>query len=309
VRPDPGLAPGAPLLGFISPSKPNRFPTARAPSPLDRPFLRTTAALSSSGFRLSWVLAPSNATTPGAPSSPHHDLSTAARRVEVARPPPVPSSGFLPLSTVLATHAARTDPCESAVTVAPRRFAALFHAARVPGVALQSFPFPRSRTRSRGPPASLRVRVRPAQRRGTNRGVRGPFPRCADLSPRLARRLAGLEGRDDGSLESLGHCASPVAGLVLQRPRLGSAGLTGYGGRHARFEALLPSRVRSFERLPPWPGDSRTAGALLGFLVHERPASHPAGPTRFRADRTLRVSPQGESPGSPPKPHVHARTL
>jgi len=146
--------------------------------------------------------------------SPHHDLSTAAGWVEVARPPPVPSSGFLPLSTVLATHAARTDPCESAVTVAPRRFAALFHAARAPGVALQSFPFSRSRTRSRGPPASLRVRARPTQRRGTNRGVRGPFPRCADLSPQLARRLAGLEGRDDGSLESLGHCASPVAGLV-----------------------------------------------------------------------------------------------
>jgi len=150
----------------------------------------------------------------GCPLSPHHDLSTAAGWVRVARPSPVPSSGFLPLSTVLATHAARTNSCESAVTVAPRRFAALFHAARAPGVALQSFPFSRSRTRSRGPPASLRVRARPTQRRGTVRGIRGPFPRCADLSPRLARRLAGLEGRDDGSLESLGRCASRVAALV-----------------------------------------------------------------------------------------------
>jgi len=102
--------------------------------------------------------------------------------------------------------------------VAPRRFAGLFHPARAPGVALQSFPFSRSRTRSRGPPASLRVRVRPAQRRGTNRGIRGSFPRRVDLLPRLARRLAGLEGRDDGSLESLGHCASPVAGLVCAAP-------------------------------------------------------------------------------------------
>jgi len=76
----------------------------------------------------------------GCPLSPHHDLSTAAGWVEVARPPPVPSSGFLPLSTVLATHAARTDPCESAVTVAPRRFAALFHAARALESPFRAFP-------------------------------------------------------------------------------------------------------------------------------------------------------------------------
>jgi len=82
--------------------------------------------------------------------------------VRIARPPPVPSSGFLPLSTVLAAHAARTNPLRSpSFAVAPRRFAALFHAARAPGVALQSFPFSRSRTRSRRPHASLRVRVRP----------------------------------------------------------------------------------------------------------------------------------------------------
>jgi hypothetical protein len=51
------------------------------------------------------------------------------------------------------------------IAVSPPCFAALFHAARVTGASLQSFPFPRSRTRSRGPRASLRVRVRlpPAQ--------------------------------------------------------------------------------------------------------------------------------------------------
>jgi len=70
----------------------------------------------------------------------------------VARPSPVPSSGFLPLSTVLAAITDRASPSRSpSVSVAPRRFAALFHAARVPGVALQSFPLSRSRTRSRGP--------------------------------------------------------------------------------------------------------------------------------------------------------------
>jgi len=46
----------------------------------------------------------------GCPLSPHHDLSTAARWVEVARPPPVPSSGFLPLSTVLAVARGTHEP-------------------------------------------------------------------------------------------------------------------------------------------------------------------------------------------------------
>jgi len=72
--------------------------------------------------------------------------------VRVARPPPVPSSGFLPLSTVLAAITDRANPSRSpSFSVAPRRFAALFHAACVPGAALQSFPLSRSRTRSRGP--------------------------------------------------------------------------------------------------------------------------------------------------------------
>ena len=61
----------------------------------------------------------------------------------------------------------------------------------------------------------------------------------------------------------------------LQRPRLDSAGLAGYGGRHARFEALLPSRVRSIQRSPPWPGDERSVGALLGFASRELPTSCP----------------------------------
>jgi len=88
----------------------------------------------------------------GCPLSPQRDLSVSPEKVRVARPSPAPSSGFLPLSTVLAALAARTHPLRStSFAVAPRRFAALFHAARVPGVALQSFPFSRSRTRSRGP--------------------------------------------------------------------------------------------------------------------------------------------------------------
>jgi len=85
-----------------------------------------------------------------------------------------------------------------------------------------------------------------AQRRGRSEGFAAPFADRADLSPRLARRLAGLEGRDDGSLESLG-AARHALPRSSTTSRLVSAGLAGLGGRHAHFEALLPSRVRSHD--------------------------------------------------------------
>jgi len=167
--------------------------------------------------------------------------------VKVAKPPPEPSSGFLPLSTVLAAHAARTSSLRNPpFAVAPRRFAALFHAARAPGVALQSFPFSRSRTRFPGPPASLWVRARPPNSAALSELFATPFPVRADLSPQLARRLAGLEGRDEGSLESLDTARHPLPGSFTTS-LLESAGLAGLGGRHAHFEALLPSRVRSHD--------------------------------------------------------------
>jgi hypothetical protein len=166
--------------------------------------------------------------------------------VKVARPPPVPSSGFLPLSTVLAALAARTRPLRSSpFAVAPRRFAALFHAARALGIALQSFPFSRSRTRSRGPPASLWVRVRPPNGATVSMGFAAPFPVALTSGHGSPRGLTGLGGWDDGSLEPLDIVRDTQArpGTSL----LGSVGLAGLGGRHAHFEALLPSRVRSHD--------------------------------------------------------------
>jgi hypothetical protein len=67
--------------------------------------------------------------------------------------------------------------------VAPRRFAALFHAARVPGTTLQSFPFPRSRTRSRGPRASLRVSFSDCRRRRAAGRFTIAFPVASALCP------------------------------------------------------------------------------------------------------------------------------
>jgi hypothetical protein len=87
--------------------------------------------------------------------SPHELPLGRSRGVRIARPSPVPSSGSLPLSTVSA--GSRLSPWPT------RRFAVLFHTARVRGAPLQSFPSPRSRSRSRGPllPCGFVVRSSP----------------------------------------------------------------------------------------------------------------------------------------------------
>jgi len=101
-----------------------------------------------------------------------------------------------------------------------------------------------------------------APRRGTFQGFRGSFRRRADLSPRHARRHAGLEGRDDGSPESLGVARHALPrSFTASRP--GSAGLAAFSSRHARFEALLPSRVRS--RIGLRPGQGTAARSVLSW--------------------------------------------
>jgi len=193
-------------------------------------------------------LLPSSTSTPGAPCRTHRELAPAAGRVRVTRPSPVPSSGFLPLSTVLAAlaaraviplteHARRSPWCPDASRPCSMPLAPI-------GVALQSFPFPRSRTRSRGPllPCGF---AQTAQRRGSFRGFRGPF--------RRSRRPLAAAGPKARRTEEAGTTVpwsrSGAARITLPwsfaTSRLGSAGLAGLGGRHAHFGALLSSRVRS----------------------------------------------------------------
>jgi hypothetical protein len=105
------------------------------------------------------------------------------RGTRIARPSSVPSSGFLPLSTVSAVSRLARGLLDPAVRRGPQRFAAFFHAARVPGAPLQSFPFPGSRTRSRGPSASLRVSLPGCRRRGACRVFATTFPNRASPSP------------------------------------------------------------------------------------------------------------------------------
>jgi len=187
------------------------------------------------------------------------------RKVRNARSSPVPSSGFLPLSTVLATFAARANSSRSpSLPVTPRRFAALFHAARAPGVALQSFPFSRSRARSRGPscfPAGSRST---AQRRDRIRGFRDLFPVRADPWPRLAFRLAGLQGRDEGFPRSLGTARLRVTARVCGvSPQIGRARRTRRPARPLRSFSPLESPF-SHDRHP---GRGTAAQSVLSWTL------------------------------------------
>jgi hypothetical protein len=115
-------------------------------------------------------------------------------------------------------------------------------------------------------------------------GFAAPFP-VAPTSRRGSPVRAGRTGRPGRRFPGVARTLSVARCRArFQRPRLGTAGLAGYGGRHARFEALLPSRVRSIQRSPPWQGDERPVGALLGFSSLEPPASCLAGSARLRAD-------------------------
>jgi hypothetical protein len=209
----------------------------------------------------------------------------------IARPSPVPSSGFLPLSTVSAGSRLARDLLDPAVRRGPRRFAAFFHAARVPGAPLQSFPFPGSRTRSRGPPASLRVRS-PTVAGATPAGSSRPLSR---LAPALCRSSPpeGGPGTHEPGL-TFPAIVSPVASAHPEvhrtyRPHPTCVGLA--GKRPARpLRSLAPPgspfsddpiRLASLE--PP-------VGALLGFFPFRALSTTVRGPVS-RADTRGGVKP------------------
>jgi len=156
----------------------------------------------------------------------------------------VPSSGFLPLSTVPASTRLASRSCDPAVRRGLRRFAAFFHAARVPGTSLQSFPFPGSRTRSRGSSSSLRFVIDCRRRRA--RGIfamLSPFePALCPENPPGGRPWTHEPGRRFLAVASPVASARKRAARTVPIPQtLGSP----VSGRHARFEALLPPGVRS----------------------------------------------------------------
>jgi len=104
-----------------------------------------------------------------------------------------------------------------------------------------------------------------AQRRDRVHGFRGPFPRRADLWPRLAQRAhrtRRLGRRFPGTARLCpGHASAP--GQVS--PWIGRAHRTRQPARPLRSFAPLESPFS--RRTPPWPGDDRLVGALLGFFL------------------------------------------
>jgi len=138
----------------------------------------------------------------------------------IARPSSVPSSGFLPLSTVPASTRLASRPFRPRRSPWPRRFAALFHAARVPGAPLQSFPFPGSRTRSRGSSASLRVRS-PTSASAVPAGDSRPLSLVAPALCR-SRPPGGGHGTHEPGRE-FPAVASPVASTRVSAPHVPSA--------------------------------------------------------------------------------------
>jgi len=158
------------------------------------------------GLPLLGFLLPRTLSTSGAPSPPRATLAGARGGRGLPHPRRCRPQGSCP-SRRFRQHAARSRLLDPAVRRGPRRFAAFFHAARVPGASLQSFPFPRSRTRSRGPPASLRVRVRrPPLQLPKDLHDRFRQPRASSSPLRAHPEVdPGLESRDGGSPRSLGR--------------------------------------------------------------------------------------------------------
>jgi len=209
VRPDPRDQ----GLGRSSPGV--RFPFRAGPrlgcpcSGLATCCLRNPPRPSEPGTRLPFgVLAPSSTSTPGAPFRPHRGLAATAEWVKVARPSPVPSSGFLPLSTVSDALAARTNPLRGPPSpCAPTLRGLVSCRSRPLESPYRAFP-------SRGAVPALAGLLLPCgfALDSPNGAARpkvfaAPFAYRADHSPRLALRLAGLSSRDDGSPESLGRRA------------------------------------------------------------------------------------------------------
>jgi len=235
------------------------------------------------------VLAPTNAFTSGAPSPPLSPLRGLAwdegRQALVGAVLRV-----LPLSTVPASTRCVSRSLDPAVCRVSRRFAAFFHAARVPGASLQSFPFPGSRTRSRGPPAHLRVRVRPPPAQ-SSREIHDRFRRTRQaLCPaEPTRRRTGTHEPGRWFLA----VASPVASTRLSAPHVPSTSLEHWARRlTAGTPASEPCSPREsvLQQPYPWPGWGRPS-----VLSWDPYPSEPS-PQRFRVRSLASTHAAGTSP-------------
>jgi hypothetical protein len=226
----------------------------------------------------------------------------------IARPSSVPSSGFLPLSTVPASSRLARGLLDPAVRRGPRRFAVLFHTARVPGAPLQSFPFPGSRTRSRGPllPCGFVFRLPPAQRL---RELHGRFH--LDSRRLFATRAhpkvdPGLMSQDEGSLRSLGRSPRHTEVCRTYRPLPTDTGLA--GKRPARpLRSFAPPGSPFSDDPNTWPGWERPSVLSWGSFALQSLLHHGSG---FGLSRrhTRGAEPHPRAPPGAQPSRLHAAT-
>jgi len=214
------------------------------------------------------------------------------RGTRIARPSSVPSSGFLPLSTVPAVSRLARGLLDPAVRRGPQRFAAFFHAARVPGtsppeLSLPGEPYPLSRAFCFL--AGFTVRLSPAWRL---QGLRDHFPDPRQFFAARARPKAdpGLMNRDVRSSWPLVRSHSTrtrrAARAVLSPPASWLAWFT------AGVPASKPCSPReSVLRQPQYLARLRPpVGALLGFFPFRAFSTPVRGPvTRVDTRRGLRA--------------------
>jgi len=133
------------------------------------------------------------------------------------------------------------------------------------GAALQSFPFPRSRARSREPLLPCRF-ASDRRQRDEKESFTTAFAFAQALCLAYARRRTRRMSFDEGFPRSLGRSL----GHALAQPRRPTISFppgSPVNGQHARFEALLPSGVRSPPTsYPGQGGEVKSAGALLGIF-------------------------------------------
>jgi len=244
---------------FGSSSELDRVVSARSPSPLRLACARRIVP--GIGSASPGVLAPLETQLRRVPLL----TRTAARpsgKTKVAKPSSVPSSGFLPPSTVQAALAARHEPLRARrYRGTPTLRGLITCRSRLIGAALQSFPFPRSRSCSRRPllPCGFAsdYRQRGVIERFTIAFPVAPAP-CLGPPGGGPRRMS----RDNGSSRLLSR--PPVShSRVASRPAFPFTPGSPVSSRHARFEALLPPGVRSLAT--PCPGQGEAATSVLSW--------------------------------------------
>jgi len=209
------------------------------------------------------------------------------RGARIARPSPVPSSGFSPLSTVSAgSRLSPWPPTLRSSCLSRRRVVT----ARVPGAPLQSLPFPGSRTRSRRPllPCGFALRLSPAQRL---RGLHDRFRPSRQLFATRARPKAdpGLMSRDDGSLRSLVRSPRHTEVCRTYRPLL-----TDNWARREQparpLRSLAPPGSPFRDDPETWPGQGRPSVLSWGSLPSR------ASSTTVRGSVSRKDTRGGQSP-------------